>query len=156
MTTTPTPTTELVIPGDAVPPAVRTVAYYVALVVGAVATGTTAVAAAVVPENAATVAAVAGAVSGVVATIAGGLGVVYRPTALPAAIVTPVEAPSALAVGDVVRVAALVNTRRQGEVGDIVAIHPASATLATTYDVRFPDGAGLFTAAELVRVDDLT
>lgn len=72
MTTTPT--------APKVPEQVRTVAYYAALIVGALATGATTVAAAVAPDAAETVAAVAGAVSGVVATIAGGLGVVYRPT----------------------------------------------------------------------------
>ncbi|GAA1995647.1 hypothetical protein GCM10009718_37020 [Isoptericola halotolerans] len=62
-----------------IPPKVRTIAYYTALVVGALATGSAAITAAVAPEHAETVAAVAGAVSGIVATIAGGLGVVYRP-----------------------------------------------------------------------------
>lgn len=62
-----------------VPARVRDVAYYVALVTGALATGATGVVAALAPDVAPAVAAVSGAVTGVVATIAGGLGVAYRP-----------------------------------------------------------------------------
>lgn len=62
-----------------VPPIVRTVAYYVALVTGALATGAVTVTAALAPDHAPTVAAVAGAATSVVSIIAGGLGVAYRP-----------------------------------------------------------------------------
>lgn len=63
----------------AVPPAVRTAAYYTALVVGALGTAAIAVSAAVAPEYVTQVAAISGAATGAIATIAGGLGVVYRP-----------------------------------------------------------------------------
>lgn len=68
------------VPPDAISPRVRTVVYFVGLVVGALATAATGITAAVAPDSAVVVAAIAGAVTGVVSTIAGGLGVAYRPT----------------------------------------------------------------------------
>lgn len=64
-----------------VPPIVRTVAYFVALVVGAAGTTAIGITAVVAPEHIDTVAGIVGAVLGGITTIAGGLGVAYRPTA---------------------------------------------------------------------------
>ncbi len=63
-----------------VSPRLRTYAYVVALVVGALATAASTITAAVAPGSAQTVTAVGGAVAGLFATISGGLGTVYRPT----------------------------------------------------------------------------
>lgn len=65
----------------AIPPIVRTVAYFVALISGAAGTATVAITAVVHPSAAATVAGVVGVILGAVTSIAGGLGVAYRPTA---------------------------------------------------------------------------
>jgi hypothetical protein len=65
----------------AIPPVVRTIAYFTTLVVGALATAATTLAVTVWPAHAETVAAIAGAVTGVIATVCGGLGVAYRPAA---------------------------------------------------------------------------
>ncbi|MFC7877706.1 hypothetical protein [Isoptericola sp. NPDC057391] len=63
-----------------VSPRLRTYAYVVALVVGALATAASTITAAVAPGSAQTVTAVGGAVAGLFATISGGLGTAYRPT----------------------------------------------------------------------------
>lgn len=63
-----------------VSPRLRTYAYGVALVVGALATAASTITAAVAPDSAQTVTAVGGAVAGLFATISGGLGTAYRPT----------------------------------------------------------------------------
>lgn len=69
-------------PGEppAVPPLVRTVAYFVALVAGALGTTAIGITAVVSPAHTDTVAGIVGAILGGITTIAGGLGVVYRPT----------------------------------------------------------------------------
>lgn len=64
----------------AIPPKVRTVAYFVGLGVGAVTTLATGVTAAVAPHAAVTVLAVCGALSGAASLVLGGLGVAFRPT----------------------------------------------------------------------------
>ncbi|GAB3087052.1 hypothetical protein [Isoptericola sp. QY 916] len=63
-----------------VSPRLRTYAYVVALVVGALATAASTITAAVAPDAAQTVTAVGGAVAGLFATLSGGLGTAYRPT----------------------------------------------------------------------------
>lgn len=73
-------------PGDAtdtpaVPERVRTVAYFVGLVAGALVLSATGIAPIwLEPEAAERVVSTAGVVSGVAAFVAGGLGVAYRPT----------------------------------------------------------------------------
>lgn len=64
----------------AIPPGVRSVIYFIALAVGALATAAIGLTAALDPDSVDIVAAVAGSVNGVILTIAGGLGVAYRPT----------------------------------------------------------------------------
>jgi len=58
----------------------RTVAYLVALVVGALGGGAVVIVAAVAPEHTLVATAIVSGATSAVATIAGGLGVVYRPT----------------------------------------------------------------------------
>lgn len=65
----------------AIPPRVRTVAYFAGLGVGALTTLITGVVAAVAPDAAVTVLAVCGAFSSAAALVLGGLGVAFRPTA---------------------------------------------------------------------------
>jgi hypothetical protein len=65
----------------AIPPRVRTVAYFAGLAVGAVTILATGVTAAVAPNAAGTVLAVCGALSGAASFVLGGLGVAFRPTA---------------------------------------------------------------------------
>jgi hypothetical protein len=65
----------------AIPPRVRTVAYFAGLAVGGLTTLVTGVTAAVAPDVVGTVLAVCGAVNGAVLTVCGGLGVAFRPTA---------------------------------------------------------------------------
>ncbi len=70
----------------AIPPRVRTVAYFAGLGVGALTILTTGVTAAVAPHAAGTVLAVCGALSGATTFVLGALGVAFRPTAgLPSA-----------------------------------------------------------------------
>lgn len=64
----------------AIPKPVRTAAYVVGLVVGAIALVTPGAVAAIAPDAAPVVTAVCGAIGSGVALIAGGLGVAYRPT----------------------------------------------------------------------------
>lgn len=66
----------------AIPPRVRTVAYFVGLAVGGLTILATGVTAAVAPDAAVTVLAVCGAFSGAASFILGGLGVAFRPTAV--------------------------------------------------------------------------
>lgn len=63
-----------------VPERARTVAYLVALVVGALGLAIPPAVAAIAPDASLAVSAVCAAAVSVVATIAGGLGVAYRPT----------------------------------------------------------------------------
>jgi hypothetical protein len=65
----------------AIPPRVRTVAYFVGLGIGAVTTLATGVTAAVAPGAVGTVLAVCGAVTSAAVLVLGGLGVAFRPTA---------------------------------------------------------------------------
>jgi hypothetical protein len=65
----------------AIPPKVRTVAYFVGLGVGAVTILATGVTAAVAPSAVGTVLALCGALSGAASLVLGGLGVAFRPTA---------------------------------------------------------------------------
>jgi hypothetical protein len=65
----------------AIPPRVRTVAYFAGLAVGAATILATGVTAAVAPNAAGTVLAVCGALSGATTFILGALGVAFRPTA---------------------------------------------------------------------------
>ena len=65
----------------AVPPRVRTVAYFAGLAVGAVTILAIGVTAAVAPGAVGTVLAITGAVTGATTFILGGLGVAFRPTA---------------------------------------------------------------------------
>lgn len=65
----------------AIPPKVRTVAYFAGLAIGAVTILATGVTVAVAPNAAATVLAVCGALSGAASFVLGGLGVAFRPTA---------------------------------------------------------------------------
>lgn len=76
--TTPTPTTN---GAPAIPPRVRTVAYFAGLVVGAGVMLATGITAAVAPHAAVTVLAVCGSVSGAASFVLGALGVAFRPTA---------------------------------------------------------------------------
>lgn len=72
------------IPPDAapaIPPRVRTVAYFAGLGVGAVTILATGITAAVAPGAVGTVLAVCGAFSGAATFVLGGLGVAFRPTA---------------------------------------------------------------------------
>lgn len=65
----------------AVPPRVRTVAYFVGLITGALVLAATGLAPVwLAPEVAEDVVSTAGVLSGVAAFVAGGLGVAYRPT----------------------------------------------------------------------------
>lgn len=65
----------------AIPPKVRTVAYFAGLAVGGVMILATGVTAAVAPNAVGTVLAVCGALSGAATFVLGGLGVAFRPTA---------------------------------------------------------------------------
>lgn len=67
----------------AIPPRVRTVAYFAGLALGAVTILVTGITAAVAPHVAVTVLAVCGALSGAASFVLGGLGVAFRPTAGP-------------------------------------------------------------------------
>lgn len=72
------------IPDDAapaIPPRVRTVAYFTGLAVGAATILATGITAAVAPAAVGTVLALCGAVNGATTLILGGLGVAFRPTA---------------------------------------------------------------------------
>lgn len=66
----------------AIPPKVRTVAYFAGLGVGAVTILATGVTAALAPGSVVTVLAVCGALSGAASFVLGGLGVAFRPTAV--------------------------------------------------------------------------
>jgi len=66
----------------AIPPRVRTVAYFAGLGVGAVTILATGITAAVAPNAVGTVLAVCGAFSGAATFVLGGLGVAFRPTAV--------------------------------------------------------------------------
>lgn len=78
MTTTDTTATD---GAPAIPPKVRTVAYFTGLAVGAVTILATGVTAAVAPHAAVTVLAVCGAATGAASFVLGSLGVAFRPTA---------------------------------------------------------------------------
>lgn len=75
-------------PGPAIPPRVRTVAYFAGLVVGAVTILATGITAAVAPGSVVTVLAVCGAVTSATSFVLGALGVAFRPTIQPPAPVT--------------------------------------------------------------------
>jgi hypothetical protein len=79
-------TTDTPAGAPAIPPQVRTVAYFAGLVLGGITILATGVTAAVAPDAVGTVLAVCGAVTTAATFILGGLGVAFRPTAgLPAA-----------------------------------------------------------------------
>lgn len=65
----------------AIPPRVRSIAYFAGLAVGAVTILATGITAAVAPSAVGTVLAVCGAVTSAATLVLGGLGVAFRPTA---------------------------------------------------------------------------
>lgn len=67
----------------AIPPRVRTIAYFVALGAGGIGGTVIGITAVVAPSAAAGVAGIVGAILSGIATVSGGLGVAYRPTAGP-------------------------------------------------------------------------
>jgi hypothetical protein len=68
--------------GPAVPPRIRTIAYFVGLAVGGLTILATGITAAVAPQAVGTVLAITGAVTGATTFILGGLGAAFRPTAV--------------------------------------------------------------------------